>query len=82
MSFSEEGHQRQRDVVCRGKVSDRLLKELRVMLCRHIGRNGGTEGVWLEKQGGARSQRCHMSILRRALCDTRQGAIILTLLES
>ena len=32
MSFLEEGHQGQRDVVYREKVSDRLLKELRAMV--------------------------------------------------
>lgn len=51
MSFLEEGHRGQRDVVCRGKVSDRLLKELRAMLCRYIGRNGSTEGLcWKSKE--------------------------------
>lgn len=67
MSFLEEGYQGQRDVVCGEKVSDHLLKELRAMLCRHIGHNGGTESVWLEKQGEARSKRPHVSILRWAL---------------
>lgn len=49
MSFLEEGYRGQRDVVNGEKVLDHLLKELRAMLCRHIGHNGGTEGVWLEK---------------------------------